>query len=158
MTNPSEGQNTAQQPDIPLAQFSKAANLTIRRILAAHGTPVTREQEAILCHLCHMDGINQVELADRVGQERNNLSRTLTILEDKGCIAREISRRDKRNSLVYVTDIGRKVHETTSRAMQQYRHVLFQGLTAEETERFTATMNTMIANLKQFNGGNIETP
>lgn len=142
------------QQDIPLARFSKAANLAVKRILAAHGTPVTREQEAILCQLCHMDGMNQVELANKVGQERNNLSRTLTILEDKGCITREACRHDKRNSLVFVTDIGRKVHETTSKAMKQYKALLLGEISAEEMESFIVTMNAMIDNLEHFNTEN----
>lgn len=143
--------SNVNQPDIPLVRFNKSANLAIKRILAAHGTPVTREQEAILSQLCHMDGINQVELANRVGQERNNLSSTLTILEDKGCITREVCRHDKRNSLVCVTDIGRKVHETTSKAMQQYRDILLNGIPTDEVERFIATLHAMIANLDASN-------
>ena len=50
------------------------------RLFRAHGYDITREQEVILRELCERDGVHQADLARRVGQDRNNLSRTLEIL------------------------------------------------------------------------------
>lgn len=147
----------SKYPSIPLARFNKTANLAIKRILAAHSTHITREQEVILRHLCRQDGINQVELAARVGQERNNLSRTLTILEDKNYIERKVCRQDKRNSLVFVTETGRQVHAEAYNAMQIYRSVLFMGFTPDEIEQFAATIHELIANLEEYTeNGDVE--
>ena len=142
--------NLYDLPQIKLNKFNKTINLVMSRIIRSHGYNITREQEAILRALCIFDGINQAELATRAGQERNNLSRTLTILEDKGLITRKVCTTDKRNSLVFVTPKGREVHAEVYKAIVEYRNILFAGMSMEEVEAFSETVNTLTANLNRY--------
>ncbi|MCC6306279.1 MAG: MarR family transcriptional regulator [Rhodobacteraceae bacterium] len=139
-------------PRIKLSHFHKLINLTMSRLFAAHGCEITREQEVILRELRQEDGIAQVELALRSGQDRNNLSRTLDILEAKRLVARGRSRQDRRSSLVHITDAGRALHETAYRAVNDYRRILFQGCSQDEVDAFADMVRRLSDNLEGFLG------
>jgi DNA-binding MarR family transcriptional regulator len=135
-------------PRIKLALFQKCVNLTMTRVFRAHGYEVTREQEVILRELCGKDGLNQVDLARRTGQDRNNMSRTLDILELKGLVVRHVSDSDKRSSIVFVTNKGRNLHKGVYKAVDEYRRILFRGISQEEIEFFATMIERLIANLE----------
>lgn len=137
-------------PRIKLSHFHKLINLTMSRLFKSYGCDITREQEVILRELRLRDGVNQVELAVRTEQDRNNLSRTLVILESKNLIARDRSHRDKRNSLVYLTDSGRALHEVAYQAINEYRRVLFQGFSQKEVDTFADMIHRLSDNLSDF--------
>lgn len=137
-------------PRIKLSLFHKLINLTMTRLFKTHGYDITREQEVILRELRQNDGINQVELAFRTEQDRNNLSRTLDILEQKKLVSRDRSHRDKRSSIVYLTDEGRALHEGAYQAVNEYRRVLFQGCSQEEIDAFAGMIRRLTDNLTTF--------
>lgn len=140
-------------PRIKLALFHKLVNLTMARLFRAHGHDITREQEVILRELRQQDCINQVELAVRTGQDRNNLSRTLHILESKGLVVRDLCSTDKRNSLVFITDLGRRLHERANQAVEEYRQILFSGFSQEEIEAFAEMIRRLSSNLSSYIDG-----
>ena len=145
-------------PHIKLNKFNKTINLTMSRIFKVHGYNITREQEAILRSLCVSDGINQAELASMAGQERNNLSRTLSILEEKGLILRKVCAADKRNSLVYITPVGRALHAKVHRAVEEYRHILFRDVSQESVNEFARLVEKLTDNLESYLEGRTPLP
>lgn len=153
MTSSRHNPEYSAYPQIKLGKFHKTINLTMSRIFKAHGYNITREQEAILRALCVFDGVNQAELAARAGQERNNLSRTLNILESKGLVSRQTCSTDKRNSVVYITPEGRALHATVYKAIEEYRHILFKGLTMEQVRDFADMVHRLTGNLEDYLNG-----
>lgn len=147
-------------PRIKLSRFHKLINLTMSRLFKAYGYDITREQEVTLRELRQHDGVNQVDLASRTGQDRNNLSRTLDILESKGLVARDVCSRDKRHSLVYITDEGRLLHEGAYKAVSEYRQLLFRGFSQEEVDTFAGMIRRLSENLASFleQNGNTKAP
>jgi len=137
-------------PRIKLSLLHKLINLTMTRLFKTYGFDITREQEVILRELRQRDGVNQVDLASRVGQDRNNLSRTLDILESKKLVTRNVCSRDKRSSLVYITDEGRTLHEGAYRAVNEYRQVLFRGFSQAEVDTFAEMIRRLSGNLSSF--------
>ena len=137
-------------PRLPLAQFNKQVNLALKRLFKAVGSDITREQEVILRELCRSDGINQAQLAMQVGQDRNNLSRTLRLLEDRGLIKRDIRGTDKRNSDVRITSAGRKLHAQAFKAIETYWSILFEGFSSKEIEQITSNFDRLSENLSKF--------
>ncbi len=143
-------------PRLPLARFNKLINLTMSRLFASYGHNITREQEVILRELHRLDGVNQVDLAFRTGQDRNNLSRTLALLENKGLIHRDVCHLDKRNTRVFISDEGRALHAKAYRVIDEYRRILFKDFTQQEIDDFSETIQRLIRNLADFVGQ--ETP
>lgn len=137
-------------PRIKLSLFHKLINLTMARLFKTYGYDITREQEVILRELRQCDGVNQVDLASRVGQDRNNLSRTLGILESKKLVMRDVCNSDTRSSLVYITDKGCALHEGAYRAVNEYRQILFRGFSQEEADTFADMIRRLSGNLASF--------
>ncbi len=137
-------------PQVRLNKFHKTINLTMTRIFKAYGFNITREQEAILRALCSTEGINQAELATLAGQERNNLSRTLNILEEKGLVSRRTCPNNRRNSLVHITAEGRRLHGEVYKAIEEYQQILFGGLSMEEIQNFVNTTHYLTQNLENY--------
>lgn len=137
-------------PRIKLSLLHKLINAVMARLFKAHGCDITREQEVILRELRQRDGVNQVVLASRVGQDRNNLSRTLDILQSKKLVVRDVYSSDKRSSLVYITDEGRALHKAAYRAIQEYRHILFRGFSQKEIDAFEDMIGRLNDNLGSF--------
>lgn len=143
-------------PRLPLARFNKMVNLTLKRMFEEHGCQITREQEIILRELSRSDGINQLELAQRVGQDRNNLSRTLGILEGRGLIEREVRLSDKRHYNVHITQSGRELHVRAYAVIEAYWQILFQGFDQSEIDFFARAVHRLTDNLARYvdNGDN----
>lgn len=142
--------NFVNAPRLPLAKFNKLVNLTLKRLFAAEAVDTTREQEVILRELCQTDGVNQAQLALRVGQDRNNLSRTLRLLEERGLIRREVLGTDKRHSRVEITPEGRKLHARAFAAIEKYWTILFDGLSPQEIAALTESIEQLTENLTKF--------
>ena len=135
---------------LPLSKFNKLVNLTLKRLFKSVGCDITREQEVILRELCRSDGVNQAQLAARVGQDRNNLSRTLSLLEHRGLIKKEIHGSDKRNADIRITRSGRKLHAQAFAAIEMYWQILFKGLSPREIQVFSENINRLSENLSNF--------
>lgn len=137
-------------PRIRLTLLQKSINLTMTRLFRANGYDITREQEVILRELCERDGVNQADLARRVGQDRNNLSRTLEILTLKKLVVRDVSDSDRRQSIVHITEQGRALHKGVYKAVDAYRRILFRGFSQEEIETFSTMVERLTANLESY--------
>ncbi len=137
-------------PRLPLARFDKLVNLTLSRLLKGIGCPITRQQEIILRELCRADGLSQGELAARVGQDRNNLSRTLGLLERRKFVTRHVRGSDRRSFDVRITAAGREVHKQAFKAIEAYWEILFKGFSQDEIERFARTIHRLSDNLSTF--------
>jgi DNA-binding MarR family transcriptional regulator len=143
-------------PRLPIAKFNKQVNLSLKRLFESAGCDITREQEVILRELIQSDGFNQAELARRVGQDRNNLSRTLHLLEDRGLIKRVVRGEDKRNSNVRITAAGRKLHAQAFKAIEAYWNILFEGSSQADIAEISSNLERLSRNLSNFveNGEN----
>jgi len=151
---PSARKARMRYPRLKLAYFNKLINLTMARLFRTDGLDVTREQEAILRELAQADGISQVELATRTGQDRNNLSRTLDLLVGKGLALRKASSTDRRQSLVFLTQSGKELESAAYESINAYRAILFKGFSQQEVDAFAVAVERLTSNLETF----LETP
>ena len=147
---PTARRTRLRYPRLKLAYFNKLINLTMARLFRTDGLDVTREQEAILRELVQGDGISQVELATRTGQDRNNLSRTLDLLVGKGLACRQASSNDRRQSLVFLTKSGKELESAAYEAVNEYREILFRGFNQQEIDAFAAAIERLTSNLETF--------
>lgn len=139
-------------PRIRLSLLQKNVNLTMTRFFRTSGHDLTREQEAILRELSERDGVNQVDLAAKVGQDRNNLSRTLTLLASKALIERDVDDNDRRKSIVRITEAGRTLHCEVYKSVNEYRRILFSGFSQEEIQVFAEMIKRLNGNLETYLG------
>lgn len=135
---------------LPVARFNKLVNLTLTRLLRAADSDLSREQEVILRQLRARDGISQKELARLVNQDSNNISRTLTLLEDRKLVRRTSSATDKRVQSIEITESGVAAHEKAFRAIETYWSEAVKGFEAGEVEQLSELMERVNRNLEMF--------
>lgn len=135
---------------LPVARFNKMVNLTLSRLLKAAASDLSREQEVILRQLRVRDGISQVQLAELVSQDSNNISRTLSLLETRGFVRRTTNPSDRRSQSVEITTGGVEAHEKAFAAIEEYWQASFKGFTKEEIESLSSLMQRMTENLESF--------
>lgn len=83
----------------------------IQRSMKVHGIDLTFEMLQILVRLWKKDGVNQQELACSAFKDKASLTYLLNNLEKKKLVQRVSNHMDKRNKMIYLTDLGREYGE-----------------------------------------------
>lgn len=137
-------------PRIEINRLRKFAAQSLDRSFTVSGYDVTNEQELILRNLRQHQSICQTDLARHTGQDRNNLSRTLAILERKGLVQKKNSGKDRRYCEICITSKGEKVHDELWKILEQWRAQLYSNIPVEELERFSRIAESMIDNIARM--------
>lgn len=108
------------------------------------------EDELIAAHhsyilaICRSPGMSQEKIARLLCFNKSNVTRNLTILENKGFIERKRSVEDKRELLVYPTQKMLDAYPTIQKIADDWNAFLAEGIPEEELEAFNATLKKMI--------------
>jgi DNA-binding MarR family transcriptional regulator len=140
----------SKYPRLQISLLYRVAELSFLRALRGTYPNITGAQELVMRVLRLEGDMNQTELASRVGQDRNNLSRTLGILKKKGLISKKTQENDRRFSLVSITSEGKKVHQDIFMIMEEWRkNVFFKGIEPSELVEFNKTFMKLVKNLQE---------
>lgn len=93
---------------------------------------MTSEQWVVLARLWEQDGLNQKELAEKILKDQTNTTRILDKVVKKGWVQRLDAVVDRRAYLLYLTDEGKRMVETTYPLVTQVKEKLESRLTDEE--------------------------
>ncbi len=143
-------QDKSTYPRLPISQLRKTMAQSVDRAFASQGYPVTMEQELVLRNLRNCSDISQTDLAALTGQDRNNLSRTVAIMEKKGLVSKENSETDKRYCKISITPEGEKVHDRLWQILEEWRFHLFTDIPVEDLLKFKDTSEKLIANMDRM--------
>lgn len=108
---------------------------------------ITGEQWSVLKHVFEKEGCNQKDLAQRCLKDRAALTRILDILEKKSLIKRESSPIDRREFLVFLTDVGKKAFDKISPIMDDMAKENLKGFTDDEINSLQYLLEKLISNL-----------
>ncbi|WP_343928051.1 MarR family transcriptional regulator [Pigmentiphaga daeguensis] len=109
---------------------------------------VTSAQWIFLRILWNEDGLNQKDVAERVGVHQTTAVPAISILERNGYVRRERSIEDKRNVHVYLTDAGKQLaHELIPFAIEVNQASL-AGISREETDKLMELLLKIQRNLE----------
>ena len=139
-------------PRIEISLLYKATDQSFRHALKNGFPDITTAQELVLRILRFHGDMYQTELAMHTGQDRNNLSRTISILIKKNFVQKKNLPADKRYQLVSITSKGLNTHEKIFAIMEKWRkEIFFKDISLEELVAFNETFKKLIANLKYNN-------
>jgi len=93
---------------------------------------MTSEQWVVLARLWEQDGLNQKELAEKILKDQTNTTRILDKVVKKGWVQRLDAVVDRRAYLLYLTDEGKRMVETTYPLVTQVKEKLESRLTNDE--------------------------
>lgn len=81
---------------------------------------LTYSEYVMLLRIYDHEGARQDELAAMLYLDKAVVTRTMTMLENKGLVYREQDARDKRAKHVYLTDYGKKQHAYLRNVIQRW--------------------------------------
>ena len=145
-------QDRSKYPRIPVSRLSKMMTLSLNRAFQAKGFSITNEQEIILRTLRNYGKKSQTELTAYTGQDRNNLSRTIALLENEGYVIKESSEADRGFCEISISPEGENVHEQLWQILEEWRMNVFKGLEPEELEQFSRTAEKYMKNIDELLG------
>jgi len=88
-------------------------------------------------------GTPSTSLGPRMGMEPTSLSRTLKSMEDQGWIRREITSKDKRKVLIFLTNEGLKKRNIVRDFLVDFNGKILARISQAELQGFFKTMQAM---------------
>lgn len=113
------------------------------------GFDVTPEQWFVLNKLAWNDGQSQNDLCDTIFADRPNLSRMLAKMEAKGLVERRADPADGRRVLVFLTPLGRTLHNGFAAGVGDERERLFVGLNPDDVAALVRVLDQLERNLSR---------
>lgn len=92
-----------------VSRTARAMSLQINQHFLQAGFNVTGEQWAVLVQILDDDGLNQQEIACKVGKDKASITRLVDGLEKRNLVVRISDKNDRRNKLIYLTKEGKNV-------------------------------------------------
>jgi len=104
-------------------------------------TPV---QFSVLAALAQASPLDQNRLAGLVALDRTTISLTVRKLEERGLVARTVSKKDRRAKLIRLTAAGRALAEEVLPAVRTVQEKILAPLTASEQDQFRALLHKAV--------------
>jgi len=129
--------------------FRSAARMKaeLLRAFRANGFDVTPEQWSVLNKLWEIEGLNQMELAEKTSKDRHTMTRILKLMEEKRWIIRKPDRKDNRCYGVYLTPRGKGLKKKLIPIVVRHLERVFAGFGKAEMENFRRMHECVVMNL-----------
>lgn len=105
--------------------------------------------------LMENDGLTQLDLVKITNLKAPTISITLRNMEREGIVRREKNDNDRRETHVFITDKGRRMHAKILKAFDKAEEIMLNGLTQKELDTLGKILGKMEDNLKNELGGDI---
>jgi DNA-binding MarR family transcriptional regulator len=128
-----------------MVQVSKAHRNQAGMVLAELGLHIG--QEILLMYLWENDGLIQSELAELMEVEPPTLTKMLHRMEKAGLLERCKNQKDGRTCCIYLTEKGRSLQETVTKAWNELEKRILSDLTLEEQLLFRRLLLQVRTNL-----------
>jgi DNA-binding MarR family transcriptional regulator len=111
---------------------------------------LTLEQLHILKTMPRDGGMTQKDIGAAVGKTPANMTRILDRLEEKSLIQRQRDPKDRRATLVFMTENGKKTAEKVTDIFESFSIQFQKGVTDQELRIIRAAFAKMSANLRKI--------
>lgn len=140
--------------------FLFSGNDTVRAVNEASGTfmqYICKELEVIgmrssyrhvMKPLMEQDGMTQLELVNLTNLKAPTISITLRNMEREGIVRREKNDMDRRETHVYITDLGREMYRKMLEAFDNAEKIMLSAVTEKEQKSAKKILDKMTAALK----------
>ncbi|SEK73553.1 DNA-binding transcriptional regulator, MarR family [Variovorax sp. YR750] len=124
----------------------RVVNLTARPFHERVGREhrLTLNEWRTMAVLAAQPGLNATQVADQTGLDKMAVSRALAGLRRHKRMQRHDDPTDRRSSRLYLTAVGKALHETVGALGREREAELFAGIEAGELARMEATLDKLI--------------
>jgi DNA-binding MarR family transcriptional regulator/N-acetylglutamate synthase-like GNAT family acetyltransferase len=106
-------------------------------------SPFSLTEARVLYEVAHQEKTTAKDLASELALDAGYLSRILQSFKKKGLIAKQMSKTDGRQSLLWLTDRGREIFATLNTRSQKEIEALLAKLTDTDQKRLIGAMNSI---------------
>lgn len=131
-------------------RFQQIAVAIFYAEVEAAGCDLTPVQYAALARIADAPGLDQATLAGLIAYDRTTIGGVVDRLVEKGLVAREISRRDRRARELRITDTGAAILKKIAPAVAETQRILLSGLGEKEAAQFMKLLKKAIAALNDL--------
>lgn len=117
-------------------------------------TEINPAQGRILFPLWQKDGISIRELSKETLLGKSTLTTMLKRLEDEGHIQRIPSEKDRRKTLIKLTEKNQKLQEKYVQVSSEMNDLFYQGLSEQEKDEFDRYLERILENLTIYSTQN----
>lgn len=129
-------------PGHMLRRFQQiAVSIFLRDCKAFELTPV---QFSVLAALSEANPLDQIRLGGMVALDRTTISLVVRKLEERGLVARQVSKKDRRSKLISLTVAGRALAEAALPSVRAIQDKILAPLTAAEQDVFMALLHKAV--------------
>jgi DNA-binding MarR family transcriptional regulator len=137
-------ENMEYEDPVQLADLLHQLNRRLRRAQAERLKPLglTPAQERALRTMTRSERpLRMAELAEQLGIVPRSLTRVIDTLEEAGLVQREIDPRNRRATLLHLTERGQAVRDDMRQARRRAAEDLFAPLSAEDRKTLTKLLS-----------------
>lgn len=104
-------------------------------------------EQLVLMYLTAHGDSNQESIASSLDIDKGAIAKTITKLEAKRYVVRELNPANKREKIVALTENAQDAIHALERSFTELQSVLFGGLTADEIEQMSKSLGQVAQNL-----------
>ncbi len=133
-----------------VSQIKRLSDRIFERILAEKNIDAFNgAQGRILYVLWQQDNISLREIADKTGLAQTTLTSMIDRMEAGGLVCRVPDERDRRKTLLALTDMSRNLQRDYSEVSSRMSQIFYSGFTHEEISICEGMLERIYNNLKQ---------
>ena len=106
-------------------------------------------QEGLMLVLDRQDGLTPGAIAQELGVKAPTITRSISRLSAQGLVRRQNSADDRRQSLVYLTDLGREKIKAISKAQKATEKQALEGLKKKDVKQLIALLEAIESNFAE---------
>lgn len=132
-----------------ISQIKQVQGRVFERLLQSCGVEeFNGAQGRILYVLWQADGVPIVELSRKTGLAKNTLTSMLGRMEGAGLVRREPDERDRRQTMICLTQKARKLEERYDEVSEKMNILFFKGFTPAEIAELERLLDKVLVNLE----------
>jgi MarR family transcriptional regulator, temperature-dependent positive regulator of motility len=136
--------DTQDMPGHLARRFQQIAVAVFLTEVEKRGYDLTPVQYAALVAVSTNPAIDQVTLAGLIAYDRTTITGVVDRLVQKGLVARQESRRDRRARELKITDAGRRALRGMTPAVEAAQEILVRGLSDKEAKELVRLLQKAI--------------
>ena len=136
-----------------ISQVKQLSDRTFEKILKTKGIDeFNGAQGRILYILWNNNNLSIKQISKFTKPAKTTLTAMLERMELQGLIKRTISKEDKRENIVSLTDKAKELKENYLDVSKQMEKIFYKNFTDKQIENFENTLKKIIENLEENNG------
>lgn len=134
-----------------ITQIKQLQDRIFERLLLENGIEISGGQGRILFILWKTNNLTISEISEKTSLAKNTVSIVINGMVNKGIVARNINPKNRRQTIVSLTDYAKSLQAKYEAVSQQMNVLFYQGFSEEEQKQFeqylTRILKTLIENL-----------